>query len=104
MQFSLFLSVVFTTAVAAQSTIAIVYLDPQFAGPSQQILSTEQCVPIDPNTMPPEVGSIRVASGVQCTTYFDPDCQNPNQHLSGTQSNIPGPSDAQSLLCQQSKQ
>ncbi|KNG87227.1 hypothetical protein ANOM_004824 [Aspergillus nomiae NRRL 13137] len=103
MQFSLFLSVVFTTAVAAQSTIAIVYLDPQFAGLSQQIISTEQCVPIDPNTMPPEVGSIQVASGVQCTTYFDPACQNPNQHLLGTLSNIPGSPDAQSLLCQRAQ-
>ncbi|KAJ5686828.1 hypothetical protein N7536_009447 [Penicillium majusculum] len=101
MQFSLFLSVVFTTAVVAQSPIAIVYVDPQSSRPSQKIISTEQYVPIDPNTMPPEVGSIRVASGVQYTTYFDPGCQNPNQHLLGTQSNIPGPPNAQSILCSQ---
>ncbi|PWI73694.1 hypothetical protein PCL_08970 [Purpureocillium lilacinum] len=100
MQFSMLLPVAFAAAAAAQSTVAIVYLDPQFAGPSQQITSTEQCVAIDPNTMPPEVGSIQIASGVACTTYFDPQCQNPNQHLTGTMSNIPGPPDAQSILCQ----
>ncbi|GIJ90054.1 hypothetical protein Asppvi_009003 [Aspergillus pseudoviridinutans] len=100
MQFSQLLSVVFATAVAAQSTVAIVYLDPRFAGPAQQILSTDQCVLIDPNTMPPEVGSIQLASGVACTTYFDKGCQSQNQNLTSTQSTISGPPDAQSILCQ----
>ncbi|GMF79139.1 unnamed protein product [Aspergillus oryzae] len=80
---------------------AIIYLDPGFAGPSQQISSIGECDAIDPNTMPPEVGSIQVASGIECTTYSDAQCQNPNQHLTGTQSNIAGPPDAQSILCQQ---
>ncbi|CEJ62819.1 hypothetical protein PMG11_11305 [Penicillium brasilianum] len=88
MHFSRFLCVVFTTAVAAQSTIATVYSDPQFSGPSQQISSTEQCVPLDLNTMPPKVRSIQVAPGVQCTTYTDSDCEEPNQYLPSTQSNI----------------
>jgi hypothetical protein len=119
MQLYYFLSAVFTTAVTAQSPVvcphfalramdwslmyfmqAIVYLDPEFSGPSQEILSTEQCVVIDPNTMPPEVGSIQVASGVLCTTYFDSECQDPKQHLGSTRSSVPGPPDAQSILCQ----
>ncbi|KAJ1716815.1 hypothetical protein NYO67_959 [Aspergillus flavus] len=101
MQFSRFFSAAFASAVVAQSPIAIIYLDPGFAGPSQQISSIGECDAIDPNTMPPEVGSIQVASGIECTTYSDAQCQNPNQHLTSTQSNIAGPPDAQSILCQQ---
>ncbi|OGM49663.1 hypothetical protein ABOM_001813 [Aspergillus bombycis] len=101
MQFTRLLSAAFASAVAAQSSIAIIYLDPGFAGPSQQISSIEECDAIDPNTMPPEVGSIQVASGIECTIYFDPQCQDENQHFTSTQSNIAGPPDAQSVLCQQ---
>jgi hypothetical protein len=81
-------------------TQAIVYLEPGFAGPAQQIVSTDQCVPIDPNTMPPEVGSIELEPGVACTTYFDHECQSPNQHFADTQSTTSGPLDAQSIFCQ----
>ncbi|KAE8131227.1 hypothetical protein BDV38DRAFT_288895 [Aspergillus pseudotamarii] len=100
MRFSQLLSIAFAGAVVAQSTVAIVYLEPEFSGPSQQISSIGQCAVIDPSTMPPEAGSIQVASGVMCTTYFDSQCQSPNQHLTGTLSNIPEPSDMQSILCQ----
>ncbi|EAW15650.1 uncharacterized protein NFIA_049910 [Aspergillus fischeri NRRL 181] len=85
-------------------TQAIVYFDSGFSGPSLEITSTDQCVTIT-NTMPPEVGSIQLVSGVYCTTYFDTVCQTPNQrqtpnqHLTGTQPNIPGLPDAQSILC-----
>ncbi|KAE8365515.1 hypothetical protein BDV27DRAFT_156801 [Aspergillus caelatus] len=100
MRFSQLLSITFASAVVAQSPVATVYLDPQFAGPSQQINSIGQCTVIDPNTMPLEVGSIQVASGVMCTTYFDPQCHDQNQHLTGSRSSIPGPPDTQSILCQ----
>jgi hypothetical protein len=46
------------------------------------------------------VGSIQVVSGVMCTSYFHPKCQNPNQHLRSTQFSLPGPPDAQSILYQ----
>ncbi|GFF54108.1 hypothetical protein IFM51744_08278 [Aspergillus udagawae] len=95
MQFSQLLSVALATAVAAQSPVAIVYVDPEFAGPAQQIDSIDQCVPIDT-----EVGSIQLASGVACTTYFDPGCQDTNQHFVDTQSTISGPPYAQSILCE----
>ncbi|GFF55638.1 hypothetical protein IFM46972_10316 [Aspergillus udagawae] len=99
MQFSQLLSVALATSVAAQSPVAIVYPDPEFAGLAQEIVSTDQCVPIDPN-MTPEVKSIQLASGVVCTTYFDPACQDPNQHFADTQSTISGPLDALSILCE----
>ncbi|KAL5359570.1 hypothetical protein BJX96DRAFT_148691 [Aspergillus floccosus] len=100
MRISRLLPVTFASAIVAQSPVAIVYLDPEFSGPSQQINAVGQCAVIDPNTMPPEVGSIQVASGVECTTYFDPQCQDPNQVITGSLSSIPGPPDAQSILCQ----
>ncbi|UNI20345.1 hypothetical protein JDV02_006441 [Purpureocillium takamizusanense] len=105
MQLSMLLSSVALAAVAtAQAPVtslqAIVYRDPQFVGPSQQITSADRCIVLDRNTMSAEVGSIEIASGVVCTTYFDPECQNPNQRLGGSVSNISGARDAQSILCQ----
>ncbi|KAE8326164.1 hypothetical protein BDV39DRAFT_206303 [Aspergillus sergii] len=48
MRFSQLLSIASTSAVVAQSPVAIVYLDPQFSGPPQQINSIGQCAVIDP--------------------------------------------------------
>ncbi|KAJ6439527.1 hypothetical protein O9K51_07414 [Purpureocillium lavendulum] len=51
MQSSQLLSVLFAAVVTAQSPVAVVYLDPGFGGPSQQITSVGQCVQIGPNIM-----------------------------------------------------